>query len=55
MCSSDLGKTNKITKKLETVLSKLDSAKSELDNDYHAIATDQDFQKYGHVYYSERV
>ena len=48
------GKTSKVTKKLGAVLDKLDGAKSELDNEYHRIATDNDFNKYGHVYYSKR-
>jgi hypothetical protein len=48
------GKTSKITKKLGTVLDKLNGAKSELDNAYHAIATNEDFDKYGHVYYSKK-
>jgi vacuolar-type H+-ATPase subunit I/STV1 len=52
--SDRYGKTSKVVKKLGTVLDKLDSAKSELDNVYHAVATDADFDKYGHVYYSKK-
>jgi hypothetical protein len=52
--SDRYGKTSKVAKKLGTVLDKLDSAKSELDNVYHAVATDADFDKYGHVYYSKK-
>jgi hypothetical protein len=52
--ANQYGKTSKVTKKLAAVLDKLDSAKSELDNQYHAVATNEDFDKHGHVYYSKR-
>jgi hypothetical protein len=45
------GKTSKVAKKLKSVLDKLDGAKSELDNHYHAVATDKDFEQHGHLYY----
>jgi hypothetical protein len=48
------GKTSKVSKKVRTVLDKLDGAKSELDNAYHIVATNEDFAKYGHVYYSKK-
>jgi hypothetical protein len=52
--SDRYGKTSKVSKKVGIVLVKLDSAKSELDNQYHAIATNEDFEQYGHVYYSKK-
>lgn len=48
------GKTSKVSKKIGTVLEKLDGAKSELDNEYHRVATDKDFEQHGHVYYSKK-
>jgi len=52
--SNRYGKTSKVSKKLGTVLDKLNGAKSELDNAYHVVATNEDFDKYGHVYYSKK-
>jgi len=52
--SNRYGKTSKISKKIGIVLSKFDSAKSELDDLYHAVATGKDFEQYGHVYYSKK-
>jgi hypothetical protein len=52
--SDRYGTTSKVAKKLGAVLNKLDSARSELDNEYHVVATNEDFDKHGHVYYSKR-
>lgn len=52
--SDKYGKTSRVAKKIGTVLEKLDGAKSELDNEYHRVVTDKEFEQYGHVYYNKR-
>ena len=49
--SNNYGKTSRAIKRLETALKALDSVRSELDSDYHRQITDEQFKKYGHVYY----
>jgi len=52
--SNKLGKTNKATKKLVQVLYAFERARSELDNAYHAVTEDTQFEAHGHVYYGGR-
>jgi hypothetical protein len=47
-------KTNKATKKLVQVLYAFERARSELDNAYHAVTEDTQFETHGHVYYGGR-
>ena len=50
-CQESYGKTHKTTKRMERLLADFESARSELDNEYHKVASDEDFTKYGHIYY----
>jgi hypothetical protein len=48
------GKTHKTTKRMERLLADFESARSELDNEYRIGASNEDFAKYGHVYYGSK-
>jgi hypothetical protein len=50
-CSSKFGTSKKPTKYVRNVYNSLISLQSALDDEYHKIATDEDFSKHGHVYY----
>jgi hypothetical protein len=51
-CRKSYGCTHKTTKRMERLLSNFDRARSELDREYHKVASNEDFFKYGHVYYA---
>jgi hypothetical protein len=53
-CQESYGKTHKTTKRMERLLADFESARSELDNEYHKVASNEDFAKYGHVYYGSK-
>jgi hypothetical protein len=53
-CRNSYGKTHKTTKRMERLLADFESARSELDNEYHKVASDEDFVKYGHIYYGSK-
>ena len=49
--SNNYGKSSRAIKRLDAARKALDSVRSELDSDYHRQITDEQFKKYGHVYY----
>jgi hypothetical protein len=49
-----LGVTNKGFKALCKVMKEYDMARSYLDSDYHAVTSNEQFAKEGHVYYGGR-
>jgi hypothetical protein len=49
-----LGFSTRAYKKLHRTLVEYNAARSELDNAYHAVTTDAEFYKEGHVYYGGR-
>jgi hypothetical protein len=53
-CGSKFGWSHKTHKDAERVLRVLDNLRSSLDDEYHKIATAEDFHKHGHVYYKEK-
>jgi DNA-binding CsgD family transcriptional regulator len=48
---NNYGKSSRAIKRLDVARKALDSVRSELDSDYHRQITDEQFKKYGHVYY----
>ena len=52
--SNKHGKTSRVSKKMGAALNKLKDAQAALDSEYHIVATNDDFEKYGHVYYSKK-
>ena len=49
--SNNYGKSSRAIKRLDAARKALDSVRSELDSDYHRQITDEQFKKYGYVYY----
>lgn len=47
------GKTSRVSKTIGNTLTKLKHAQAALDSEYHIVATDKDFEKYGNPYYSK--
>lgn len=50
-CAKKFGVTHKITRNIAAAKNKFDGARSKLDNEYHRICNDENFSKYGHIYY----
>jgi hypothetical protein len=50
-CANKFGVTHKITRSIAKAKDSFDAARSELDNEYHRICGDENFFKYGHIYY----
>lgn len=48
------GKTSRVSKNMAVALNKLRDTQAALDTEYHIVATDEDFEQYGHVYYSKK-
>ena len=44
-------KSHIVPNQLESVLNSIDKLRSSLDDEYHSIATEEEFYKHGHVYY----
>jgi hypothetical protein len=48
---NNIGKSNVATKNVMSARKRLDEACCELDELYHSVTTDEQFEKHGHVYY----
>lgn len=48
------GKTCRSVLRLRSALDRLYRAKAALDDEYHAVTSNDNFIKYGHVYYGQR-
>jgi hypothetical protein len=51
--SRKFGNTHKITRKVQATRANFESVKSGLDSEYHRICGDENFSKYGHIYYGD--
>jgi hypothetical protein len=51
--SRKFGNTHKITRKVQATRANFESVKSGLDSEYHKVCGDENFSKYGHIYYGD--
>ena len=52
--SRKFGNTHKITRKVQATRANFESVKSGLDSEYHRICGDENYSKYGHIYYGDQ-
>jgi len=48
------GKSSHLGKKAISALEKLNTIKCELDTEYHKVCSDENFKKYGHIYFERK-
>ena len=53
-CTSSFPNNSKVVISLHRALTSYGTFKSRLDDEYHKIATDEDFAKHGHIYYEKK-
>jgi len=54
LCGNKFGYSKSHYRYISAVIKKLDTFRSEMDNEYHRLIDDATFYKYGHVYYGEQ-
>jgi hypothetical protein len=51
--SRKFGNTHRITRKVQAARTNFESVKSGLDSEYHKVCGDENYSKYGHIYYND--